>query len=380
VKSLMRVLSTLVGIPTNEGVANHPYVHALSVLLGDLEPELVVNYESREARLSAAAWKIPAPNPTKVPLVFVIHSDTVNPQLDPTKASGYSWDFPPFAVTKKDDKLHGLGSTDMKGGTAALICALDQVDRNDLNRDIWVVMDGDEETDVRGGCELKKLLPLKEAEVVIIEPTAYGLRCRQKASITLLATVSGSAQHASQATKELNRTDNAIEQARRVLNALHAYELSLPDVGGDIFDQPTVAVTKIQGGTSINTIAEEVVITIDRRARLDEDLDEVIKAMGATVKAAVPDAKPYLDFKGEGYQTPSSDPFVLRSLALAREVVPDFALMDTPGWSEASNFCHLGPTIIAGPGVLDQLHKVDEYTSLKSLEAYVEIFKRWITA
>ena len=70
-------------------------------------------------------------------LGFIGHSDTVN------YING--WSTNPFDVTVKDDNIYGLGVCDMKGGIAAFLQALAEIDLNTLKRGIKVYITYDEE-------------------------------------------------------------------------------------------------------------------------------------------------------------------------------------------------------------------------------------------
>ena len=70
-------------------------------------------------------------------LGFIGHSDTVN------YIKG--WSINPFDVKVKEDNIYGLGVCDMKGGIAAFLQALAEIDLNTLKRGIKVYITYDEE-------------------------------------------------------------------------------------------------------------------------------------------------------------------------------------------------------------------------------------------
>ncbi len=96
-------------------------------------------------------------------LGFIGHSDTVN-YID-------GWSTNPFDVTIKDDNTYGLGVCDMKGGIAAFLQALVEIDLNTLKRGIKVYVTYDEEIAFSG---IKDILKSREEfpEYIIVgEPT-----------------------------------------------------------------------------------------------------------------------------------------------------------------------------------------------------------------
>ena len=77
-----------------------------------------------------------------VKLAFVGHTDTVD--------STSGWTYDPFKLTKKDGKLIGLGSCDMKGGIAAILAAVPKVDFSLFKAKIMLVFTYDEEIGFSG--------------------------------------------------------------------------------------------------------------------------------------------------------------------------------------------------------------------------------------
>ena len=79
-------------------------------------------------------------------LSFVGHTDVVS--------VSNNWKYEPFELTKKDDKLIGRGVSDMKGGIAAFLYVLNQLDLKKLKRGIRVCFTYDEEIGFKGIKEL----------------------------------------------------------------------------------------------------------------------------------------------------------------------------------------------------------------------------------
>ncbi len=73
----------------------------------------------------------------KPTLGFLGHTDTVE-YIE-------GWNTDPFTVTEKDNKLYGLGVCDMKGGLAAIIDAILDIDLTQVKNGIKVYFTYDEE-------------------------------------------------------------------------------------------------------------------------------------------------------------------------------------------------------------------------------------------
>lgn len=79
-------------------------------------------------------------------LSFIGHTDVVSVSND--------WKYPSFMLTKEGEKLIGRGVSDMKGGIAAFLYAVKQINLKKLKRGIRVCFTYDEENGFRGIKEL----------------------------------------------------------------------------------------------------------------------------------------------------------------------------------------------------------------------------------
>ena len=79
-------------------------------------------------------------------LSFIGHTDVVSVSKE--------WKYSPFELTKIEDKLIGRGVSDMKGGIAAFLYVLKQIDLKKIKRGIRVCFTYDEENGFKGIKEL----------------------------------------------------------------------------------------------------------------------------------------------------------------------------------------------------------------------------------
>ncbi len=100
-------------------------------------------------------------------LVLAGHTDTV-------PCNENKWSHDPFQLTEADNRLYGLGTSDMKAFLALAIDALRDVDPSGLREPVILLATADEETSMAGARLLADQDALHARHAVIGEPT--GLR------------------------------------------------------------------------------------------------------------------------------------------------------------------------------------------------------------
>lgn len=181
--------------------------------------------------------------PTGPLMVFTGHVDVV-PTGDPD-----AWARPPFSGDLADGRVWGRGTTDMKGGVAAIVAALDVAP---VGSDVAALFTVEEETGSRGAADAATLLDgLDTGLLVVAEPTD-GRVVRGHRGVTWLRVVAdGVAAHGS--APHLGR--NAISGLTRVLDRAAA-----EGTGWD-----TLNVGTIGGGTAVNIVPDHAWARVDLR-------------------------------------------------------------------------------------------------------------------
>ncbi|TCU43766.1 M20/M25/M40 family metallo-hydrolase [Curtobacterium sp. PhB146] len=176
-------------------------------------------------------------------LVFTGHVDVV-----PT-GDGSLWAHPPFAGALVDGRVWGRGTTDMKGGVAAIVAALDVAPARSAVAALFTV---EEETGSRGAAEAATLLDGLEARLLVVAEPTDGRVVRGHRGVTWLRVVAdGVAAHGS--APHLGR--NAIGGLTRVLDRAAA-----EGTGWD-----TLNVGRIGGGTAVNVVPDRAWAQVDLR-------------------------------------------------------------------------------------------------------------------
>ncbi len=176
---------------------------------------------------------------------------------------------------------------------------------------------------------------------------------------------------------------NAISHMARVVLELEQENLRLASRKHPLLGSASINVGKIQGGVQVNFVPDECAIEIDRRLLPDESVDEVLTSYQQTLDR--------LRSEHEDFDVVMESP-MLTDIGL--DTVPDAqiaqaasAVLDdmglepahagVPFGSDASKLARAGvPSIIFGPGDIDQAHAAVEYVDLEQVRQAAEFFER----
>ena len=291
------------------------------------------------------------------------------------------WSRPPYEGVVEDGTLYGRGSADMKSGVAVAMLATvafkQRFENDDLDGSVVFHAAMGEETAEPG---TKTLL---EAGYdgdygVVLEPTGLRTATSEKGLAWYEITVGGDPSHASRP----DFGDNAITNARPVLDALAEYDERVRERTDDLVGRAYATVTGFDAGTKENVVPESAVLTVDRRflpaesiadvdAELERVLDEVAEEHGLEI-----DCRRTRTY--ESASIPVDSPFatVFREHAAALGDVDD-----TPwGISASTDVRNLVndadvEAITWGPGDLDQAHTFDERIDLDEVRVALDVLE-----
>lgn len=308
---------------------------------------------------------------TPARLVFTGHLDTV-----PASSSHWSWD--PWSGAVVDGLLRGRGATDMKGGVAAVVVAVESLVANDaLPEGVGVVLTAGEETGCQGAramAEADALTPLRRTDsppdLVVAEPTDLVVRRGHRGVIWLDATAEGDAVTAS--APQLGR--NAIRSLAEGLTRLPTVDRSLDH---PVFGPVTWNVATFRGGgRRRNVVPDHATVGFDVRTVPGVGADEVQararEVFGADVAVAITlELAPVV--------TDEMDPLIQRAAALVG--VPDggLRLAVASFATDASVLAGaLGgsPVLLLGPGLPERVHGIDEVCPLTHIRRAVDVYAR----
>jgi succinyl-diaminopimelate desuccinylase len=299
--------------------------------------------------------------------------------LDTVPLGRAEWSRDPLAGEIDGDRLYGRGTSDMKGGLAAIVVAAERVAALGTgDAGLELVLCAGEETGCEGARQIAGAGGAlgRAGAVLVAEPTSNYPCTAHKGVVWLDARTSGRTAHGSM--PELG--DNAVYKLARAITALERFEL--PPAAHQLLGEPTLSVGTVAGGMNVNSVPDAATAGIDIRTVPGLGEDEAIEAVAQLLGDEV-----HLQtrVKLPPVVTDPGDPWVAGVYEVMAPLVGERpaprglayftdASVLTPAYGSP-------PTIICGPGYAAQAHQTDEHCSIANLEAaaegFFEIGRRW---
>ena len=288
------------------------------------------------------------------------------------------WSCDPFKVMEKDNKIFGLGITDMKGFFPIAMEAIkDLVDAN-FKEPLIILATADEETSMEGAKTIAEMGRPRARTALIGEPTGLKPVRTHKGILMDAIRLVGQSGHSSD--PSLGR--NAMEGMYEVITELMQYRGEIKEkYHNNLFEipYPTLNLGSIHGGDNPNRICGHCELQFDVRLMPGMNLDTVRNDIEQRVKKV---AEPLgLEFELVRKFTGVPAFFADENSALlkAAEQLTGHTGISVAFGTEGPYLQQLGmDTIIMGPGDIDQAHQPDEYMSLEMVEPAVRVIKQLI--
>lgn len=371
------IMHDLVAFPTVTSASNLDLIAYATERLEAVGAEVTTTYDDGRTKANVLATIGP---PVDGGVVLSGHTDVV-------PADGDGWSSDPWVVTRRDDRLHGRGTADMKGFIACVLAVAPTFAAAGLRVPLHVGLTFDEEVGFRGApvllAELARSGPAPRAAIVG-EPTGLRIIAAHKGCYEYTTTITGRQGHGSLPDDAVNAVEHGARFVARLLE-LRA-ELAAAAPADSPFDPPatTLNVGTMTGGTARNIVAGRCTIQWEVRPVCRTDADHVRaqrEAFEQALRTGMRHTDPGADIVTEavcevdGLEPTTDSPAV----ALGRELLDDPAQDVVAFGTEAGLYQQAGiPAIVCGPGDIAVAHQPDEFITLDQLDHCLRMLRRLV--
>ena len=300
-------------------------------------------------------------------LALLGHSDVV-------PAEGWTSD--PFKLVKKQGRLYGRGSADMKGAIACMLTAVANLSVKELKCPAYVVTTSDEEINCGGALDvMKRSRTFRSSRIrygVICEPTLLDVVRAHKGMCRILASASGRAAHSS--------TGRGVNANHKMIPFLNDMVRLIEEVKNDptyrdtAFTPPhaTGNIVFSDGDTPANITAPGSRAVISWRRMPGQDWTPVLDRVRQLGK--MHSVKLKISASLGPLATPADSRIIREALRITRKRTPKTVSYGTDGMAFAKKM----ELVVMGPGDIQQAHTTDEWIAEDQLHKGVDVFERMV--
>ncbi len=364
-----QILERLVSFDTTSRLSNHALIGWVREYLDGLGVAYTLSHHPAEAKSNLHAVIGP-----EVAGGFVLsgHVDTV-------PVDGQAWSSDPFTLTRRDGRLYGRGSTDMKGFVASMLAAVPAIQAAHLPRPVHLFITYDEEITCDGARVLVEQMRRDgqaPALCIVGEPTMMRPVIAHKGRLAAALTFRGRAAHSARPEGGVNAVQAAARAAAFV--AAEAERLAREGCRAEGFDPPhsTTQVGRFEGGGALNIIPAQARFEVEWRSVPGDSLaalsGRLCEHVETHILPAMRAADPACGYSFEvatelpPLALPADHPLAALVHGLTGVNTADHVSYGT----EAGIYQNAGiAALVCGPGDIAQAHQPDEYIEASQLDA-----------
>ena len=369
------MIRKLVGFPTVSRESNLALIDFVREYLKPLDADIRLTFDDDKRKANLFATLGPRRDGG---IVLSGHTDVVPVQ-------GQAWDTDPFTLLERDGKLYGRGTSDMKSFIAVVLTLLPAFVSRGLKSPLHLAFSYDEEVGCLGvGRMIHDLTAagIRPQSCIVGEPTLMKPVIAHKGKKSYRATVRGLASHSAYAPSGVNAVEAAAEAVAYLKRMARRHRDSGPyDRGFDVA-HTTVHTGVLRGGTALNIVPHECTFDFEFRHLPGDDPEKLFAEFKSYVAQTLePEMQAVFKDAGFDIQLMSQIPALnnraeTEVVALAQALSGNTEIGKVSYGTEGSQFQAAGiPTVICGPGSIEQAHKPNEFVTLEQI-AQSEAFMR----
>lgn len=375
-ENTVEILERLVGFDSISGKPTHDIVGYIKDVLSDHGIESTLSFDEAGERANVFATIGPE----------VDGGVVLNGHTDVVPVAGQKWHSDPFTLTRRDDRLHGRGSVDMKGFLACVLGSVPTFKAAGLKKPIHIAFSYDEEI---GGLGMPALLENMAGKayrpdiVIVGEPTGMQLITGHKGGYEMRTEITGYDVHSCNPSKGVN----AISAATKLIAKIEEIgaRLAANPYSGSPFDPPycTVNVGTIAGGAARNATAgwcnfdwefrpmpgeDGTLISTEVEAYATRELLPAMQAISADADIRIITEAPVPALDDTNAAVAAA--FVSELTGLNSRDVVSFG-------TDAGYFSDAGfSTVVFGPGSISRAHQPNEYVEVGELAQGLDFLEK----
>jgi acetylornithine deacetylase len=315
---------------------------------------------------------------TRPGYIFSGHTDVV-------PVEGQAWTHNPFDMIERDGKLFGRGTCDMKGFLACVLALVPQMVAAKLQAPIHLAFSHDEETGCIGVRTMLSALaqrPVTPKMCFVGEPTMMNVVVGHKGKRSVRVTIKGKEAHSSLAPQGVS----AVNAAARLIVKIEdiAARLKQRKDLDMLYDVPesTANVGVMRGGQILNIVAGEAVFDFEFRVVAGDDVNALVsevEAEAAKLLVKMREIEPSCSIVfSDLSEIPVFDVSPTSEVVqLAKRFAKKNSHSKVAYGTEAGLFQMMAniPTVVVGPGSIEQAHKPDEFIDIAQLHLCEEFIR-----
>jgi len=364
----LQILEHLVAIPTVSRDSNLQLIEFVRQFLEArrIDSRLYMDASGTKANLYASLGPV-----DRGGVLLSGHTDVV-------PVDGQEWTSDPFRLREYGGRLFGRGAADMKGFIACALRAADLASQRQLRIPLQLAFSYDEEVGCLGVRSLIEDMTgwsHKPSFCIVGEPTLLQIAIGHKGKAAIKATCRGLVAHSARPDEGLNAIYLASDLIGGLRNRQKTIERDGPrDLGYEV-PYTTLHVGTIRGGTALNIVPGHCEIDLEIRNVVADDPARYVQGIrqdAAEILATAQRGRAIGDIRIEivneypGLDTAENAEVVGLVAALTGNrkcVKVDFG-------SEGGLYSgRVGiPTVVCGPGSINQAHKPDEFIAMEQLD------------
>jgi acetylornithine deacetylase len=374
----LQLAQSLVRINTVSRNTNLELIHLVRDNLQQIgvKSRLTYNVDKTKANLFATLGENKAAG-----IILSGHTDTV-------PWDGQDWSVDPLGGLVQDGKLFGRGSADMKGFIGLALAHAEAFAHSSAPFAIHLALSYDEEVGCFGVKEL--IADMKDAGIapmacIVGEPTNMVPAIAHKGVYRYRCCVRGKEAHSSLTPLSVN----AIEEAAKLITHIRgmADDMRAHETRYEGFDVPfsTASVGQFQGGIADNVVPRDAWFHYEFRDLPTADVVSMQKQVVDQSNIAQTAMKKVAKEAGFSFETICEVPSFLGSAKdaitqLAQHLSGETTTTLVAFGTEAGVFKNAGiPTVVCGPGSINQAHQPDEFVTLEQLARCEQFMQKLAT-